>query len=253
MLDEAAGAGHRVVAEILRVFVFMPGDGHRKVTVVLLAQIQIEEPLVIRAVVATIVPIPKQPDARGAMFRPVGTELPNQKHWDVDEVGFRQLQIRRFPIDRAELFIGSGKDQIGVLFQQRVQSVQGSAWPTAEHVDMVPLTPHCEPVVVRQPGEIFLEVLRVGGPNEDLGVGPLAGCVQDRHFSARDLLDPVADIVRREHLGPSRRVRKHEFARRFPTLHQRRGQQLRCAHAEQRDQQIFRFHVSIAFLQHVTE
>ena len=57
MLDEAAGFGDRVVAKILRVIVFVSGDGNGEVGVVLLAQIQIEKPLVVCAVVAAVIPV----------------------------------------------------------------------------------------------------------------------------------------------------------------------------------------------------
>ena len=57
MLDEAARFGDRVIAKILRVLVFVPGDRYGEVAVVLLAQVQIEEPLVVGAVVAAVVPV----------------------------------------------------------------------------------------------------------------------------------------------------------------------------------------------------
>ena len=62
------------------------------------------------------------------------------------------------PVDRAELFVGPGEDQIGVLLQQRVQSVQRAAWPAAEYVNAVALTTYGEPIVAAQLGQIFLEL-----------------------------------------------------------------------------------------------
>ena len=222
MFHEPASLGDRVIAEVFRVFLPVRCNRNGEVRAIRLDEIEIQEALVVGANIPRIIAVSQQPLARCPMGRPVRAETSVEEDRNVDEVGFFQFQVPSLSVDRAELFVGPGEDQVGVPFQQCIQAIKRAPRPAAEHVNVIPLATYGKPVIAVEPGQVFFEAAGIGSADEDLLVRFFAGFGEDRHSGAGDLFDPVADVVRCEHLGPGCRIRQNEFTGRLSILHQGR-------------------------------
>ena len=119
------------------------------------------------------------------------------------------------PEDGAEIGRWPCPDDVGVVLQERVDTVQRAARPVAKDVDTVAFPPDGEAVGARQVGQVgfpaggqgFADTDREGCAGRRLG--------HERHFRAGDLFDPMAEVLCREQLGAGGVCRDHHLAERL--------------------------------------
>ena len=136
----------------------------------------------------------------------------------VAEVADGERKIRRLRIHGVFL-VGTGENQVGILFQKRIRAVKDAARPFRRHVDVRSQAAHGEAVGIGDPFGILRELSEMlrRKINLDLGAERL---FDDRQFRAGYLLHPLREFFRREPLRRFRAPADDQFGAGFPVLDQ---------------------------------